>query len=510
MKRSKKMISILLIMVLALSVFMTGCGGGDEDTAGKTDLTYRLKSEPTSLDNIEVNDLVAFTVLYQLYDTLIIYETDGTLTPGLATEWGYVDDENKVLRFHLRDDVTFHNGEKMTADDVVFSLNRSFESPKTTIVTSAMDYAEKVDDYTVDLHLKHAYAPVEYCIANAHAAIVSKSAVEAEGDSFGRNPVGSGPYKFVSWQAGDSITLTANEDYWRGAPSIKDVTFKIITDLNTAFVAIQNGEIDVMQDPSTTDRDALMSNEKLSYYETPQSGTYYLAMNMENEYFKNEKVRQAVSLCLDRDEIVTGAFDGNVLGITNPVPPSVFGYDSSITGPEKDIEKAKELMAEAGYPNGFKVVMKTPDDNLYSKPTEIIQSQLKQINIDVEIRKMERGVWMTEFYFDANYDLGIGGLVANYPDYDYEFIEFHSSEIGLNNYFLLNNPEVDELFETGRYSSDEAERMEAYRGVANYILDHAIMCPLFITYNTLVSNAKLQGLQANPISRYYLYDWSWS
>lgn len=511
MKKMKKLLCLLLTvaMIFAIAAAATGCGGGNGGKSeARTDLTYRLKSEPTSLDNIEVNDLVAFTVLYQLYDTLIIYETDGTLAPGLAESWEYTDDEQKVLRFHLRDDVVFHNGEKMTADDVEYSLNRSIKAPKTTLVTSNMDYAKKVDDDTVDLYLKNPYAPIEYCIANAHTAIVSKKAFE-EDPNFGRNPVGSGPYKFESWNAGDTITLTANEDYWRGSPNIKNVTFKIITDLNTAAVSIQNGEIDVMQDPSTTDRETLMNDEKLNYLETPQAGTFYIAFNQKNKYFKDEKVRQAVSLAIDRDEIVAGAFDGCVIGIDNPVPSSVFGYDSSITAPARDIEKAKRLLAEAGYADGFKVKMKTPDDDMFAKPTEIIQAQLAQIGIEVEVQKMERGVWMTEFYFNADYDLGIGSLIANYPDFDYEYIEYHSSQIGLNNYFLTDIKELDDLFDLARRSTDEKEREQAYSDIAQYILDHALTCPLFTPYNTLVVNADLQGPQANEISRYYIFDWSW-
>lgn len=506
----RKLISVVLIAMM-LTAYLTGCGGdsGGSSTEDRTDLIYRVKSEPPSLDWCAVSDLSTWSILNQMADTLVMKDEDGNIVPGLAESWEFLND-NQTVRFKLREDVKFHNGEMMTADDVVYSLNRAIANPITVLSTTAMKEAEKVDDYTVDLHLKHAYEPILECLLGSHTFITSQKAVEEMGDeAFGRAPVYSGPYQFESWETGDNVVLVANEDYWRGSPAIKKITFKIIPNANTAAIALETGEADFMEDPDSSDRENLINSDNLACYETYQAGTFYIAFNNAEGRFADERLREAVCLTVDREAIVEGSFGGNALAISNPFPPTVFGYDENIKTKEQDIERAKELVVEAGYPDGLTVDTYVSDDPMYLRPTEILQSQLKEIGINLNIIKQERGVFMTQVYYNMDYELAVGSLIASYKDADYEWVEYHGSEAGSFNYLLTDVPEINEYLETGRYSTDKEVRQEAYTNLAQYIVDHSVICPLFIRMNTIICNKDLKGVVPDDLARYHVFDYSW-
>lgn len=511
MKKMKKVLAVVLIlvMVFALSACGNSSSGGSAD-AGRTDLVFRLKSEPPTLDWCKVSDLPTNSVFCQIADTLVQENEKGEIVPGLAESWEILD-EGKTVRFYLRKDVKFHNGEMMTAEDVAYSMNRAIGSSITVLTTSSMESAEVIDEYTVDLHLKYAFEPILKCLVYPNNLIASKKAIEDIGEeAFARSPVYSGPYKVTEWQAGDYIVVEANEDYWGGSPAIKKITFKIIPEASTAAIALQTGEIDIMQDPDSSDRETLIANEKISFIETPEAGTYYVGFNNEEGVFADERMREAVCLAVDREEIVMGTFDGNAPAISNPLPTAVFGYDPAIKTKERDIKKAKQLVIDAGYPNGVDVDIYTPDDPTYLNPTEILQSQLAEIGINLKIHKLDRGVWMTKVYYNMEYEITIGSLIASYPDADYEWVEYHSSEAHLFNYLLTQDKTLDGYLETGRYSTDEEIRQQAYTDMAQYIVDHSLVCPLFNKMNQLAYNSNLQGVTTHSIGLYHVFNYSWS
>lgn len=517
----RKICKSILCLIMVFAMTLTACGGkgsegaanteGDEQQKEKKDsLSYSLLSDVTTLDPIKSNDSTAQILHYQIFDTLVREEQDGSLVPSLAEKW-IISEDGKEVTFTLRKDVKFHNGDLMTAEDVAFSLNRSIASPFTSKITGVMEKAEVVDDNTVKLTLKEAYSAIIGCLSSANAAIVSKRAVEEDEDKFARNPVGTGPYKFVSWSNGEKIVLESFPEYFRGEAPIKNLTFRIITDPSTAVVALEKGETDVMDTPPKTARQSLIDNPDLEYYESDQACYYLISFNNEKGIFSDKRLREAVSYAVDRESIVIGALEGVGTTVEAAMVPLVDEYPQDFKANEFNIEKAKELMNEAGYPDGFTVKMKTIDSPTYIKPTEMIQAQLSEIGITVEIEIMERGSWFAEVLTDNNYEITFWAIPITVMDPDFaDYSAFHSSMInGSGNFSRVNIPELDVLLERGRASQSKEERKEIYAEVAEIIKDESVIIPLFTGKRCIAANKDLKGLVASPVLKYYVYDYSW-
>lgn len=516
MKRVKSVVCILLVLTMILS----GCSGkknevetgssNEGSNAKRENLVFAIYAEPKSLDPQHSNDLYSFAVQYQIFDTLIREEADGSLVPGLAESWDISEDGTEVI-FHLKKDIKFHNGDIMTADDVAFSINEAIASSFTSRVTGSMDSAEKIDDLTVKLKLKHPYQPIEMCMCSANVSVVNKKVVEADRDGFGRNPVGTGPYKFVSWNSGEKIVLQRFDEYFRGPASIQDVTFRIIPDTSIGLVALENGEIDVLDNPPKIDKQNIINNEKLKYYETTQGNLTLLAFNNETGLFTNKKLRQAVSYAIDKEAIILGALEGQGVVIECPLTLDCFGYPEDFKGNGYDPEKAKKLLAEAGYPNGLTVKLQVIENSIYSKPTEVIQEQLRVVGINVELDIMERGAYLSDVYTDCKYDITVFGTASVVPDADaVMYPRFHGKmKGGGNNFYRCDIPELNELLEKGRISIDPVERKQIYYKAHEIIRDEAVMIPICNTIIAIAADKNLKGVNPNRIVKYHVYDYSW-
>lgn len=343
--------------------------------------------------------------------------------------------------------------------------------------------------------------------------IVSKRAVEELGDEgFASAPVGTGAYKFVERSSGEKIVLQGFEDYWRGAPEIKDLTFMIMTDRNTAAIALENNEVDVLYSPDLADREHLESLENVAFI--PGNGSVYMwviAFNNESSIFSDQRVREAISHAINREEIVDGALNGFGMPVEMPIVPSVFGFDPEFKNQEYDLEKAKQLLAEAGYPDGLTVTIKLNQSSTYTRPAEIVQAQLRQIGVNLEFELMERAAFLSDVTTDANYDITLFMFTAGYPDADYVLYgRMHSSNIGGTNYIRYNNPDVDALLDKARSSSDEKERKELYYKISEYVRDDVPFIPLMTDNVCIAANSALKGVQANIGECHYVFDYSWA
>lgn len=381
MRRCFKTLSLILALLMLAGAF-AGCGDqpGTAGESTKDSLVFSINADIVTTDCHMARDTVTGIVHYQIYETLVRDQPGEGLVPALAESWEFSAD-NTEITFKLRENVKFHNGDTMTAEDVAFSLNRAIASSFTASYSGTMDHAEVVDDTHVKLCMKQAFGPVLQCLSVPCLGIVSKRAVEELGDEgFAAAPVGTGPYKFVEWSSGEKIVLEAFDEYWRGAPTIKDLTFMIMTDRNTAAIALENNEVDVLYSPDLADREHLESLENVQFI--AGDGSVYMwviAFNNESEIFSDKRVREAISYAINRDEIVDGALNGFGEAVEMPIVPSVFGYDPEFKGHEYDLEKAKQLMAEAGYADGLTVTIKLNQSSTYTRPAEIVQAQLRQI-----------------------------------------------------------------------------------------------------------------------------------
>ena len=517
----KKVVSILLVLAMMLSLAAcsgestetTNGGNGGESAAPagentRDDLIFSISSDTTSLDPAEVKDTISYLVLFQMFDTLVREEPDGTIAPALAESWEW-NAEATELTMLIRQGVKFHDGTDMTVDDVVYSMNRAIASSYTSAVSSEFDRMEKVDDTHVKLVLKEPYVATLSCLCSANLGIVPQTAGEP-GGGFSKNPVGTGPYKFVSWSEGEKIEMEANEDYWRGAPAIKKLTIKIHTDRNTAAIALEKGEVDVLYYPDTADRMNLMNLENVTWLEGEATTLFYLAFNCRDGVFSDVRLRQAVCYALNRDDIIALGADGAGIATANTIPVCT-EYYKDFEGYQQNIEKAKELMKEAGYEGGLTITMKTSQSSIYSKPTQVIQSQLAEIGIEVNIELMERAAYLEETQTACNYEATFYVITNNITDPDYIMTRrFHSKmEGGGNNFTLFKDENLDKLIDQARGESDKAKRQELYDQINEILYENAVIDPMYEGMTRIAFNSNLQGVYTSGTERHYVSEYSW-
>lgn len=502
----KKLSAIFLVSIL----IFTGCSSsGGNSSAEENHLNFGLTGEPVSMDPSIGNEQNSWQVYYQIFDTLIFRENDGTYSPRLAEKWEMSED-GMELTFWLRDDVNFHNGEKFTAEDVKFTVERLLESPYTSDIVIGIKGAEIIDDYTIKIIMEHPYGAILDCIAEVNFSIVCKKAVEEDEEGYARNPVGTGPYKFSEWSTGEKIEVVAFDDYYRGRASIDGITFKIMNDTSTAAIALERGELDILPRVALTDKNSLTENEEIKWYETDLAGSTFVIFNYQKGPFSKREVRQAVGYAIDKEAMLQGASEGQGTVIQSILPPACFGYSEDFVGSEYDPEKAKALLAEAGYPNGFSAVLKTNEDPMYYKPAEILQGQLSQIGINLEIEKMERGAFFTDAY-GGNFEISVFNTTCPVPDADSILhFYFHSSQIEAGcNLGYVNNAEFDQILTKAQQSTDADERMELYNKANEIVRDDGICVPLYASKAAIAASKDLKGVEADPIYKCYVYDFSW-
>ncbi len=486
-------------------------GSGDSSAPKKDSVTIRALSDQTTFDPRKTSDQTQWEALYGLYDTLF-REENGEYVPSIIEDDYSFNEDGTELTMTLKEGIKFHNGDIMTVDDVVFSLNTSIASSFTSKFTSAMDHAEKIDDKSFKLVLKYPYSPIIGCLVSVVTGIVPQSVYEADPEGFATNPVGSGPYTVGEIVKGEKYVFEAFPDYWRGEAAIKTVIRRVIPDGNAALMALESGELDVMQPQQDySDRQAIEDNPDLEYYTAPQACTFLIGFNNAKGIFTDKRMREAVALAVDKEEIALGATNGYAVPTDVGITPLCPQVPTEFKGMERDVERAKQLVAEAGYPNGVDVTMRIIGATNYSKPAEVVQAQLKEIGINVSIEAMERASWFDICYTGGDYEITIYANPVQVVDADpgaYPYM--HSSEInGGNNFMNINNPELDKLLEEGRLSSDEEERKAIYTKVCEIVRDESLFVPMYTGERTYAAAKDLKGVIADPMTRYYTYDYSW-
>lgn len=410
----------ILALVISAALVLAGCQGGKTKPAGsagaalgqteaktraggdvasgerkmKDSLSVALKAEPGNIDPHGNTQLVSFAIQRELFNTLVQKDEDGTIVPELAASWEVMDDT--TIRFHLRDDVYFHNGEKMTAEDVRFSIARAAKGKgsKTLFTNFDGENTTVVDEYTVDIKLKSPFAAALNYLASSRGDIISKKAVEEMGDEeFGRNPVGTGPFQFKEWNSGVSVVLERNEEYWGEKPAYSNLTFKFITEAANRAIELETGGVDVAYDISPNDVARMEENPACRIVQGQGYKFTYVTLNMQNEYLKDQKVREALTCAIDMESLVDAVYSKTAVAADSVMNPNIFGY-VSIGKNEYDVERAKALLAEAGYPDGFPISMKTNDDKQFIAVLEIIQNMWKDIGVTGEIQSYEQATYL--------------------------------------------------------------------------------------------------------------------
>lgn len=499
----KRLIAIVMLAALLLS----GCGSSTAEQEQKDSLTVSIWSEPSALCGGFAASVVVSLLSTQMFDTLISRSADySTYEPCLATAWEFQND-NLDLVFTLRDDVTFHNGEKMTAEDVAFSYNTIIQAGYADCATSAMGNMEVLDDTHVVLHFKQEYGPALEACATDYMAIFPKAYYEADPEGFTRNPCGTGAYKFVEWSAGEKIVMTANEDYWKGAPSIKNVTFKVFEDPSAGTLALESGEIDVHLNPPDADIANIKANSNLQYDDTMSTTCTWVIFNF-NGIFADENLRLAVAHAINKEDVMVGAIDGNGEIISCMYPTFVPGYDTDYEAPDYDLELAKEYMAKAGYADGLELTVRCSNSATYYKPMEIIQNQLEAIGITCTIEKLESNAWFTDVFKSGDYDLNVVAFSMSMNDFDENYALYRGGEG--QNFGGMDVAELNEAWDLEHSSVDTDTRIAACNDIQHIMGDQALIVPLYASMTGIAAKTGLNGIKARSLKDYHVIDWSWA
>lgn len=486
MKKISKMLVVLLLLTVVL--FSFSCSKKAEETAqagGEKKggvLVFGRSGDSTGLDPARETDGESYMIADNVYETLVQFKAGTTeIEPGLAKSWD-ISADGLEYTFHLRSGVKFHDGTDFSSDSVVFSLERQFIEDHAYYKMGPWKYwgamdmnnivkeVVAVDANTVKIVLQRPEAPFLANLAMNFAAIVSPAAVTKYGDAFPQNPVGTGPFKFVQWLKDDSITLDRFEEYWGEKAYLDRVIFRAIPDATARYLALKAGEVDLIDYPSPDDISEMKADPSLKLITQEGLNVGYLSFNNEKKPFDNKLVRQALNYAINRDDIIKGVYGEFGTPAKNPIPPTMWGYNDDIEAYPYDPAKAKELLKEAGYPDGFKTTFwYMPVSRPYmvnaAKAAEIMQAQFKEIGVETELVTYEWGTYLDKTD-NGEHDMCFLGWTGDNGDPD-NFMHMLLSiaaakKPAMNNAFWINE-EYNAIVEEAKKESDPAKRTDLYR-----------------------------------------------
>lgn len=505
----KKFVSMLLALTLCVSM-LAGCsgskGGNDASNGGSTVIKMGVSSDITSLDPQNHNDTTSAYMTRHIYSNLVRLNENNEFVGDLAKSWEYVDDV--TVNFELHEGVKFHNGETLTSEDVKFTMERLATSSKVGHLIKMIDNVEVIDDTHFTIHMNTPSNALVSSLFHSGAAILCKShveAIEAEGKTVADVPNGTGPYKFVEYITGTSCELAKNEDYFDKDRMPQNDGVKIIVYPEDAArtIALETGEIDLCLNVPTTDAQKIRDNENLELNQVTSTRIEYMGLTTNKAPFDNKLVRQAMNYAVDKEAVVTAATENEAVPFDNYIGAAAIGYYDVVTKYERDLDKAKELLAEAGYdesnPLEFTAYLSS---DTRSKSATVIQANLAEIGVKMNIEQMESATFY-ERCANGEPDAYFAGWVANAePDNTYRAL--WTTEGG-NNYSHYENDKMLELVNIASTSRDSAEVQAAYEEVLRTISDDAIWVPLYSLDYQLAYQAGLQGVHNSPIGMHDFY-----
>ncbi len=455
-------------------------------------LTMAQTSNPVTLDPNRTFNGLSFSVTNQVYENLVYFGEDGVIQPRLAESWEFV--EPNVLELTIREGVTFHDGTPLTAGAVVASIEHFLDPDATNpgrFVLSRLSDAVVTEDGKIQLITDTPFAPLLAHLAHPVAAIVQAG----HGADLERNPVGTGPFRFVSWEQDAQVVLEANPDYWGGEPAIKEVVVRVIPDVATILVELRSGGVDAYYGIPADSFDSIASASGLDAVSFLGWGSNYVGFNLESDKLSDVRVRQAIAHVIDKEligEITNG------LPAVAAIPPTVAYSADDLEEPYPyDPERARELLAEAGV-SDLELRIDVYTDPTLDDIAQILQAELANIGIDLEIRSQPYAAY-AEAVLEDDLEMYVSGWGTVTLDADYALYGFlHPSEIGGgSNTSRYVNDHITSLLEEGRNNPDDAAREAAYREVQEQILVDVPFVTVNYPLSTFAKNEALQGEHVN-------------
>ena len=518
--KKKSVTKILLsVMVLLVSVAFCACGSnkstessetgnsssekttesaadGTQSDAANSDtscFTVGLSQEISSLDPHEDTDAGTRSVLFNVFEGLVKPTTDGDVTPAVASDYT-ISDDAKTYTFTLRDGITFQDGNPVTVEDIKYSLERSAEMDGESSALSAISAINIVDDKTIELTLSEANSEFIY---NLSVAILE----QANDANQATNPIGTGPFKITNFAEGQYLEMERYDGYWnKELDCIQHAKFKFIADAQSAFVELQGGTIDMLQ-YLTNDQVAALGTENYNIVESTMMLVHGLFLNNAYEPLKDVRVRQALNYAVDRDAINEFLFGGKSKIIqTHGYPTITAWYNADTEGIYTyDVDKAKELLAEAGYADGFDLEITVPSSyTQHVQTAEIIAEQLAAVGVNVTINQVEWSSWVSDVYQGRDYQSTVIGfdISSLSPATWYKRYYTDSS----NDFTNFSDASYDEVYGKALATIDHDEKHQLYGELQQILTDQAASVFIEDPADFIAVSNKYTGYQSYPVS----------
>ena len=527
----KKLLTLILCLAMVLTVF-AGCSstpateegasasgdaaqGEAADSEYKDTLVFAMNTDVQSMDPQIQNDTTSEQVVKMLYNTLLKFEDDGTVVGDLAESWS-VSEDKLTWTFNLKQGVKFHNGKELTSADVKATFDRALNAEagglRTTEIIKMFTSVEAPDPYTVTITTDAPYGPMESLMCNMSLGIMDADYIEQYGLDLGTSAEGengTGPFKVVSWERDQEIVVERFDEYFDTPAKLQTVVYTIIPEAASRVIALETGEVDVIDKPTDEDLARLEADTvNFTVLRKPTISQRLFRFGCNDPIISNTKVRQAIVYAIDRQAIIDALFTGSGYPSTAPLAPVTFGY-SDLGEIEQDLELAKSLLAEAGYPDGFDTKIITTERYQNGiELAEIISQQLAEIGINAEIEVWEwsalsaswNGITADEF----DQPIFIMGAGPSMRDADGGLRGLYTtSETGLNdrNYGFYSNAEVDSLIEQGMQETDQQKRVEIYKEAMEILYrEDPVAFWLFDMYGLAITSSRVEGVTLSPIS----------
>ena len=516
--------------LLVLAMAPAGLGGVALAQAPKT-LVIAIGADQTGLDPQTVENNESGFVMATIYDSIVNYKPGTSLVgPGLAEKWE-ISPDGKVYTFHLRHGVSFHDGTPMNARTVAEDVDRAInpQNPCYVLGRKGVDTYDDftygsvkdgtvvkmdvVNDDTLRFTLPGPNAPFLSSVAMVWQGIVSPAATKQYNCDAGQHPVGTGPFKFVEAVRNDHITVDANTAYWGGRPKVDRIVFQIVPESATRMLKLERNEVQILADVPPSDYARVTGNPALKLYQQPGLTILGVAMSNDVGPFKDKRVRQAMNYAVDKDAINKGLYGGATTA-SQGMPPVLWGYNTSVAPYPFDAAKAKALLGEAGFPNGFSTNMM-----VYANPRgynpiggaklgEAVQGYLAKVGINIKISQYEWGAYLDKLRHTAWEGFAIIGWSGDNGDPDNflgDLFEWDTAagQARTNNRARHHNPEFDRLIVQGRQISDQGKRAQGYEQANKILHDDAPWIFMNHTNQVRAARTNVKGFQLNPLQMFF-------
>lgn len=508
MKQSK-ILCLLLVGMLAIGLLLTGCSKSNQAGGKKSnDLVVAQSANPTTLDPHDTQDTLAYGVQKTMYEGLLGFDKDMKVVPVLAEALPELAKDAKSLTFKLRKGVKFQDGTEFNADAVKANIDRLKDPAnklKRASLLAAVDHVEIIDPYTVKVVLNKPFAAIVQSFAHPGTMMISPKAIKEKGKDLNRNPVGTGPFQFVEWKDGQYVTVKKFDGYWdqANAAKVNKITFKPVTEAASRVAMLKTGEVQFIYPLPPEQVDSVKGDSNVVVDKAQSIIERYIVLNVNHKPLNDPRVRQALNYAVDKDAFAKVVYKGFASAPESALAAKVWGFQKQAMY-AYDVEKAKKLLAEAGFPNGFEITLWTANDTERAKIAEFVQQQWQAIGVKANIQQMEF-VALTKAQSvkpeESKLQAAVGGWSPSTGEADWGLRPLLTKAMfptaGFNTGFYVNE-NLEKHIVTGLESAEEKERLNAYAEAQKIIAEDAPWLFLTVPDNIAGKRKNLSNVYVLP------------